>query len=126
MTRLYGAITVLVIVTALVIFSFNFNVKTVDSVSEKVSEAVELIRDGKYDPAVGAMTKAKDIWDKRSETMLLFISHGKADEIETCITSAEAYLLCGEKNLFLADGAKIITLLEHFKNVEYPELNNIF
>ena len=60
------------------------------------------------------------------ETMLLFISHGKLDEIEKTINTACSYIKSREISLYKAECISAHLLIDNFKNVEYPNINNIF
>ncbi len=84
------------------------------------------MQEGNKERAKNELEKAIREWEKNMETMLIFVSHGKLDQIEEAINIADSYLQNGEINLFYAECQRAATLLDHFENVEYPNINNIF
>lgn len=93
---------------------------------EKVQTAQQYALDGNIENAKKELSEAMNEWEKKIEIMLLFVSHGKLDEIEEAINIANSYIHYDEIPLFYAECQRASTLLDHFKSVEYPSINNIF
>ncbi len=126
MRRLYGALVVLFIAVGLMITGFLVNTHTAQAVLADLQEAYSYARNGDTDRAKNSLTSARQRWDERLDTMLLFESHGRLDEIEEALHKAQDYLDRRELSLFLAECSSAALLTEHFISVEYPYWNNIF
>ncbi|MGN0470984.1 MAG: DUF4363 family protein [Acutalibacteraceae bacterium] len=126
MKRLIGTIVIFLIIAGIAATGFFINTKTADMVMEKVQKSQQYALDGNIDSAKKELAEAIDEWEKKIEIMLLFVSHGKLDEIEEAINIAQSYIQYEEVPLFYAECQRASTLLDHFKSVEYPSINNIF
>ena len=126
MKRLIGTIIIFLIIAGIAATGFFINTKTADNVMEKVQASQKYALDGNIDRAKQELSAAIDEWERKIETMLLFVSHGKLDEIEEAISIANSYIQYEEIPLFYAECQRASTLLDHFKSVEYPSINNIF
>lgn len=126
MKRLIIAIAVLILVVGIGITGLLINTNTANSVMEKLHIAKEYATNGNTEQAKVELKKAVDKWEDRMEIMLIFVSHGKLDQIEESINIANAYLEHQEMTLFYAECQRAYTLLNHFENVEYLNINNIF
>lgn len=126
MKRLIGALVILVIVIGIGVTGFIINTKTADTVIEMVETSKKYAFDGNIQDAKKELSKAIDEWEKNMETMLLFVSHGKLDQIEEAINIANAYIEHNELPLFYAECQRASILLDHFEGVEYVSINNIF
>lgn len=126
MKRLIGTIVIFLIIVGISATGFFINTKTADTIMEKVQKSQQYALDGNIDSAKKELAEAIDEWEKKIEIMLLFVSHGKLDEIEEAINIAQSYIQYEEVPLFYAECQRASTLLDHFKNIEYPSINNIF
>ena len=81
---------------------------------------------GDIEKARKIFREAKKEWSDNVEIMLLFISHGRIDRIDEAFDSAETYLKNDDIIMFLAECSTARLLTEHFIDVEYPYINNIF
>lgn len=126
MYRLYGAIGVLALIILITFSGFRFTTHTSSVVSSRLEQAFQQAQNGHITQAQQSMREAEALWDSQTDMMLLFVSHGKADEIETTLTTAASYLESESLPLFFADCQKALMLLSHFSSVEYPVINNIF
>ena len=59
------------------------------------------------------------------ETMLIFVSHGRLDQIEESLNNANTYIEFWELKAFSAECRKVKILIKHFYDLEYPTINNI-
>lgn len=126
MKRLVISLVVLALVIGVGITGLIINTGTAKSVMEKVNISKEYAMNDNTEQAKKELESAIDEWEKRMETMLLFVSHGKLDQIEESINIAYSYLEHDEMSLFYAECQRAATLIDHFESVEYPNINNIF
>lgn len=126
MYRLYGALAVLGIAVCLITTGFIINTQTADKVLNELEASYTLAKQGDVEGAKSKIEAAKNEWDKNMETMLLFVSHGRLDQIEASINTAYNYAEQKDISMFLAECSYAKLLTEHFMDVEYPYINNIF
>lgn len=126
MRRLYAALGVLALIVAIVTTGFIINTRTAESILKKLELAYSSAESGNVNYAREVFSKAKKEWSDNVETMLLFISHGRIDRIDEAFDSAETYLKNNDISMFLAECSTARLLTEHFIDVEYPYINNIF
>ena len=126
MNRLFGAFAVLAGVIIIVVSGFFINTSTARNVGNLLSLSMEYAEKGDIKNAENSLEKAKNQWEKNMETMLLFISHGRLDEIEKTINTACSYMKSREISLYKAECISAYLLIDNFRNVEYPNINNIF
>lgn len=125
MKRLFVAIILLFIVAGLCTFEFMLNTKESQHASEYLKTAQQQMTDGNKKDAIKTMKKLRELWESNVESMLIFISHDKPDEICENIAVAESYLKSGELPEFYAECKRIENELEHFRDLEIPTINNI-
>lgn len=125
MKRLFVAIILLFIVAGLCTFEFTLNTKESQHASEYLKTAQQQMTDGNKKDAIKTMKKLRELWESNVESMLIFISHDKPDEICENIAVAESYLKSGELPEFYAECKRIENELEHFRDLEIPTINNI-
>ena len=126
MNRLFGAFGVLAGVIVIIISGFFINTNTAQNVGNLLALSMEYAEKGDIQNAEISLEKAKNQWDINMETMLLCISHGRLDEIEKTINTACSYIKSREISLYKAECISAHLLIDNFKNVEYPNINNIF
>ncbi len=125
MNRLIGAFVVLGLIIAISTTGFLINTRTANSVKTKIEQSVRFADSGETDKARSTLNDAIEEWKNHIETMLLFESHGKLDEIEETINIAKSYITKDEYHLFYMECNLASTLLDHFEHLEYPNINNI-
>lgn len=126
MKRLITALIVLALVISIGLTGLIVNTNTTDMVMEKLEMSKNYAFKGNNKQAKKEIEEAINEWENKMETMLIFVSHGKLDQIEESINIADSYLENNEMPLFYAECRRASTLLEHFENVEYPSVTNIF
>ena len=99
MNRLFGAFAVLAGVIIIITSGFFINTNTARTVGNLLSLSMEYAEKGDFQNAEISIEKAKNQWENNMETMLLFISHGKLDEIEKTINTACSYIKSREISL---------------------------
>ncbi len=125
MNRIIGTIIILLLTIALVTTEFIINTNTASSVNEKIYSADEMASKNQISEAHKKMDEAMQEWDHHVQSMLLFYSHQKPDEIEESLHTAKSYLDQGEISFFHAECKLIIIRLKQFNDLEYPTIRNI-
>ena len=125
MYRLYGALGVLCCILVLIFTGFYINTHTSSFVQDRLRESYDSLKNGNIVNARKNLYLARQEWEEKSQCILLFVSHGKADDIEEAINSAVSFLDNNQQVFFYESCSKAILLLGHFNNEEYPEINNI-
>lgn len=125
MKRLIIAFLLILVVAGLCSLEFMLNTRESELASENLKEIQYLIKNGKNDEAITIMEELKEHWGKMVNSMLIFISHQRPDEICENIAVAESYLKSGEFPEFYAECKRIENELEHFRDLEIPTLSNI-
>ena len=126
MNRIFGAFIVLIIVIVTVTTAFSINTNTASSVSRLLSDSIDSAEKGDIQSAGLFLQKAKYEWDTKMDIMLLFVSHGKLDQIEQTINIAYSYIKSNEVSLYMAQCRNARLLIDNFRHTEYPEIDNIF
>lgn len=126
MNRLFGAFAVLLGIIITVLSGFFINTNTAQAVNENLSLSMKYAENGDIQSAKSELEKALDKWNDKMQTMLLFISHGRLDEIEQTINTAYSYIKNSDISMYSAECTRAYLLIENFKNVEFPSINNIF
>ena len=126
MNRIFGAFIVLIIVIVTVTTAFSINTNTASSVSRLLSESIDSAEKGDIQSAGLFLQKAKYEWDTKMDIMLLFVSHGKLDQIEQTVNIAYVYIKSNDISNYMAQCQNARLLINDFREVEYPDIKNIF
>lgn len=125
MKRLIIAVILIFIVSGLCSFEFILNTKESEKATEYLQQAEKQMNDGNKQGAIHTIKNLRELWERNVESMLIFISHEKPDEIGESISVAETYLRNGELPEFYAECKRIENKLEDFRSLEIPTINNI-
>ena len=82
MNRLFGAFAVLAGVIVIILSGFFINTHTAGTVEKFLSLSMDYAEKNDIPNAKSELEKALNEWNKKMDTMLLFISHGRLDEID--------------------------------------------
>ena len=126
MNRLFGALTVLAGIILTVTAGFFINTETAENVCRSLSLSMDYAENGDIQNAKTELEKALSEWNDNMDTMLLFISHGRLDEIEQALNTACSYLKNNDISMYSAECTRAFLMTENFKDVEFPNINNIF
>ena len=126
MNRLFGAFAVLAGVIVIVLSGFFINTNTAGTVEKFLSRSMNYAEKNDIPHAKAELEKALTEWDKNMDTMLLFISHGRLDEIEQSLNAAYAYIKSNDISMYTAECTRAFLMTDNFKSVEFPTVNNIF
>ncbi len=125
MYRLYGALSVLGAVLLISLFGFYLNKTTSDSIIDHLDASFESAEEGKTDRAIDEINEAQKLLHSRLETMFLFVSHRKLDEIEQCINKSKYYLINNDLTSFYVYCSSSLELIRDYRDMEYPTFYNI-
>ncbi len=125
MHRIYIALVILIITVTIIISGFIINTSTSKSVSGKIESAENYAVSGDSENAKKQIRSALNEWESKMEAMLVFVSHGRLDQIEESLNSANTYIEFGELKAFSLECRKTEILIKHFYDLEYPTINNI-
>ncbi len=126
MRRLIGAIVVVAVIVGIGFLGFFLNIGIANNVREKLILSAESMQQNQPSESRRIFQQAAEDWHNGMETMLLFVSHGKIDEIDKTMHKANAYLEIGQFDLYYSECSLAQLLLEHYMDTEYPYVNNIF
>lgn len=126
MNKVWVAVAVLILVLGISITGMILNINTASDMTEFINETRNYVEKEDFNTAVQTIEDAVEELDKRMEWMLIFVSHGKLDEIEETILVARSFLKNKEIPEFMAECERALAMLNHYREVEYPYFNNIF
>lgn len=126
MNKVWIAAVVLALVLGISITGMILNIGTATDITNYIEETRNCVEKDDLDTAQKKIENAVEELDKRMEWMLIFVSHGKLDEIEETLLVAQSFLKSRETPEFMAECERVLVMLEHYREVEYPYLNNIF
>lgn len=126
MKKVWIAVCVLAAVIIISISGLVLNVTTAQDLTEMINSACAYVEDEDTDSALDVLEGAIAEFDERTGIMLVFVSHGKLDDIEETLQVAKSFLESGEIPEFMAECNRALAMLKHYKDVEYPYFNNIF
>ncbi len=126
MNKIWIAIVVLALVLGISITGMVLNINTASDMTQYINKTYDYVEKNDFDTAAQTMETAVEELDSRMEWMLIFVSHGKLDEIEETILVAQSFLKTREVPEFMAECNRALAMIDHYREVEYPYLNNIF
>ena len=126
MNRLFGALAVLAGVIIIILSGFFINTNTAGTVEKFLSRSMDYAEKNDIPHAKAELEKALHEWNDNMDTMLLFISHGRLDEIEQSLNAAYAYIKSNDISMYTAECTRAFLMTDNFKSVEFPTVNNIF
>ena len=126
MNRLFGALTVLAGIIVIILSGFFINTDTAGTVEKFLSRSMDYAEKNDIPHAKAELEKALHEWNDNMDTMLLFISHGRLDEIEQSLNAAYAYIKSNDISMYTAECTRAFLMTDNFKSVEFPTVNNIF
>lgn len=125
MHRIISTYVICLITVILVGTGFYINTNSVQKVRELIELSAEYSTDDKNEDAKDTMDKAIELWKNESQFMLLFMSHGRVEQIDETLNIANIYLKSDNAEMFNAESKRAVILLENLNNLEYPTINNI-
>lgn len=126
MNRLFGAFAVLAGIIVIILSGFFINTDTAGTVEKFLSRSMDYAEKNDIPHAKAELEKALHEWNDNMDTMLLFISHGRLDEIEQSLNAAYAYIKSNDISMYTAECTRAFLMTDNFKSVEFPTVNNIF
>ena len=118
MKRLYFAIGVVVIITA-IILSGTLTVKNADKDMKKMfSSLQECVKNNDFDKAEKICDKAEKKWVEYEKSLSFFVNHAEVCDIGVCISAIKPLIKNRQKGDVLSELNKAETLLTHLANLE--------
>lgn len=125
MKRILIAVILIIITAGLCTLEYTLNTTESVRTSEALKRTQALLDSGKVKESEETIKNLRNSWDSKVESMLIFTSHGKPDQISEGLAVAESYLKSREFPEFYAECKRVETELEHFRDLEIPTFNNI-
>ncbi len=125
MYRIGSAAVIFIITVTIVTAGFLINTRTASQVTDTINSAVVAANNNDTEKALSVFRNALDIWKSNNSIMLLFMSHGKIDQIDESVNIACTYIENGDLDMFRAESKRSLVLLRHFNDLEYPSFTNI-
>lgn len=125
MSRLYGALAVLIFIAAMVITDFIYHTSVTDKLMNELDTAVFSARQQKTDDAKKHIKNCLDALDDNRGVLYLFSSHCRPEELTQHIERAEEYLDNGDTTSFMVYCRLAGRLAQDMNELEYPTIRNI-
>lgn len=125
MFRLYGALAVLGALVLISAAGFFINKTTADRIAESLEESLSLAKEGRTAESEEAVDQAQSLLHSRLETMFMFSSHKKLDDIEQCIDKAKIFLDNDELPSYYVYCSSALEMIRDYRSNEYPTIYNI-
>ncbi len=124
MHRIISTYIICLITIVLVGTGFYINTDSAQKVRELIEESVQYSTNDNQ-ASKSKMKEAMKLWNDRAQFMLLFMPHGRVDQIDETLNIAQTYIESDNKEMFLAECKRADILLQNLNNLEYPTINNI-
>lgn len=124
MNKLWAAVIIIILVTALCITETMYTLNTSAMVEEKIENAVSFYEKGDDKKAKEEIKSANETWHSKRQLMDIFLYHDTVDQIGTTLTAAEKYL-GSSKDDFPVECAKAKEQLNSLKEAQLPNFENI-
>ena len=123
MKRITGAILGIVVTIVIISVGFRYSMSSAADISEVI-----ILAENAADETTSrtAIEKAYTMWSERKNTMLIFSSHGKLNQIGESIRMARKYKELKDEKMFQSECTRALIYLDQFYSVEYPTISNIF
>ncbi len=125
MHRIISTYIICLITVILVGTGFYINTNSAQRVRELIEQSAEYSSEKNNADADETMDKAMDIWNSKSQLMLLFMPHDRVDQINETLNIAQEYLRSDNNEMFRTECKRAVILLQNLNNLEYPTINNI-
>ena len=125
MHRIISTYIICLITVILVATGFYINTNSAQRVRELIEQSAEYSSEKNNADADETMDKAMDIWNSKSQLMLLFMPHDRVDQINETLNIAQEYLRSDNNEMFRTECKRAVILLQKLNNLEYPTINNI-
>ena len=108
----------------------NYTEKCVSSMNEKLEQLKETsmkVKTGEKNEYIGNKIKeVEDLWNEFQEKLAYYIEHDEIEKVETELAGINGYIEIEEYKEAVVEIDKNIYILEHIKNKNLFNLENIF
>ena len=123
MKKLYAALAPLLLIP---VFSLGY-LGYLSSSCEKLSSAFEKVSvNAENENAEAQFFEAEKNWEKFEKIFAVSVNHTELDSVKQGISRAGSYLESGDLTELKCELNLVVKLIEHIKELEYPNLRNIF
>lgn len=119
-------IIVLVIVISIIVIDCiiqDYTKESVEHTSKLLSELKQDMKDGEYKNGLEKIYKE---WDKDRDKLAFFIEHDELEKVETNLTNIKSSLKTEQQDIAVLYIDEAIFILEHIKDKNSFNLENIF
>jgi len=118
----------IVIVISIISLDFatqNYTKETVIQTSAKLTELKKQIKNNENNVS-NSLDKIFEKWEERSEKLAYFIEHNELEKVETNLTNIRSYIEEDEVDMAISSIDEAEFILEHIKEKNAFNLENIF
>lgn len=108
------------------IFSFGYLKYLSNSCDKLTSEFETVLLIAGSENATVKFEEAEKDWEKYEKFFAVSVNHTELDSVKQSIIRAGSYLKSGDKTELSCELSVIISLIKHIKELEYPNLQNMF
>ncbi len=119
------SIIIVISIVSLDLITQNYTIETVQQTSSMLSNLKEDIKNSndKLDTKIDNIYKK---WEERREKLAYFIEHDELEKVETNLTNIKSFIEEDEKNMAISGIDEVKFILEHIKEKNAFNLENIF
>ena len=107
-----------------------FSMATVTAVCERTADALAVslsaVRREAFSQAEAALSQAEDCWTRSKPFFGVVLRHEEMDEIVVGFAELRQYLELHDLDDYQATCARLLTALQHLKDMEKPTAENVF
>lgn len=126
MKRIWAALVIFVILTAVSAIGTGTTKKICNEASETISAAKTAQESGNTEKAMKLSETAAHDWHEQHNTLCIYMPHGKLEAIEQTISGLPMLCKYGAKDQFMSDCDKSLEQLSYLMESETPNVQNIF
>lgn len=119
------SIVILIFIIGLDVVTQNYTKETVISTSEKLSNLKEKINNNEKNIS-NDLEEIYNNWEERREKLAYFIEHDELEKVETNLTNIRSFIEEDELAMAINEVDEAKFILEHIKEKNALELENIF
>ena len=126
MKAVYASIILFSVLIISIIFSIGYLNKTCDELSNIDINMENAIKNDSWEKAETFSKRFTNKWEKTSNEISVYVNHKEMDNINVELWKLTQYVKCQNKDESLASVHTIIFFIDHIKNMEKVNIQNIF
>lgn len=119
------SIIIIIFIIALDFVTQNYTKDTVEQASAMLSDLKEEIKK-EEDNLANDMEKIYRKWEERRKKLAYFIEHDELEKVETNLTNIRSFIEVGDLDMAISSIDEVEFILEHIKEKNAFDLENIF